>query len=149
MFALGSSCFQIVLRKQHGSQCPAQMIFHIVGQHAQKDMCHDPVLGAMVNGTHLQRHGFHRAEGHLHRGKTFVIGDQLGRVRPRFQTGTDGVQAIESVCLHVEKRLNPIPHNSQLRDLVYKLEHYHEPVNRYLRNRVMRPFSQLTLAHLL
>ena len=39
---------------------------------------------------------------------------------------------IAAVCLHAEKRLNRIPYNPQLRALVHRLEHYREPVNRYL-----------------
>ena len=47
---------------------------------------------------------------------------------------------VASICLHVKKRLKRIPNNSQLKALVYKLDHYHEPVNHYLKTPRHAPF---------
>jgi hypothetical protein len=61
-----------VILKEHWHQGLVHVPGNVIGQHAQEDMGAHALRQAMVDGPHLEVHGFDGAEGALHLGQAFV-----------------------------------------------------------------------------
>lgn len=74
---LGSSGFRIIIVKKDGCQGSAHMPFHIVGQHAQKNMRSHPASEAVMNGADLKIDALVASKGLLNMREIFVGGNHI------------------------------------------------------------------------
>ena len=76
--ACASSVQEFLVLEQQGTPSLADVPFHVVDQHVQKDVCADAVGQAMADGPDLQVGRLESAEGTLDLGQGLVVSDAVG-----------------------------------------------------------------------